>query len=221
MVLGLSKVHVKVDNFYLSRDGQNTDIFSEANMKQLRGVLQALPFKSGAVKLALGLIGLAALSRFLPHYPNMTAIGAISLFSAYSFRQNKVLALLLPVVALLLTDLVLGFHATMIYVYGSTMATSLLALWFFKGDRQQSAFGTTTQSAALASVHSLLFFIVTNFGVWISSGWYPKTTEGLAQVYVMGLPFLFNQVLGDLLYTVSMFAAYFFLLSRRFFKVVS
>jgi hypothetical protein len=61
---------------------------------------------------------------------------------------------------------------------------------------------------------SVLFFVLTNFGVWAFDALYPKTLEGLMACYVAAIPFFRNTLLGDLSYTVVLFGG-FALLERR------
>lgn len=62
----------------------------------------------------------------------------------------------------------------------------------------------------LASISaSLLFFLITNFGVWLDpTSFYPKGLFGLTQSYIMGLPFLKNTLMGDLFFTGILFLGY-------------
>ena len=55
---------------------------------------------------------------------------------------------------------------------------------------------------------SVIFFILTNLGVWISSTFYPKTVAGLVECYAMAVPFFSNTLLGSFFYTVIMFGGY-------------
>jgi hypothetical protein len=57
--------------------------------------------------------------------------------------------------------------------------------------------------AALAS--SIIFFVLTNFGVWAFGSWYPKTWEGLVACYVAAIPFFHNTLLGDAFYVSVLF----------------
>ncbi len=71
-------------------------------------------------------------------------------------------------------------------------------------------------SLLLASVSSsVLFFVITNFAVWIGSPFYPQNFAGLLESYTAGLPFLNNGVLGDLFYNTLFFGA-FYLAQQRF-----
>jgi uncharacterized membrane protein len=138
------------------------------------------------------------LMRLVPHLPNFTPIAAIALFGGTYL--NKKYAFIVPLVAMFISDIFLGFHSTMIYVYGSFLLTGVIGLWLKNHKNAKNVVG-----AALFS--SVLFFLITNFGVW-ATGWYPKTLSGLMQSYVMGIPFFRNTILGDLCYTGVFFGAY-------------
>jgi len=148
--------------------------------------------------LIIGLILFAGISRLIPHPWNFTALGAMALFSG-SMLNKKVEALIAPLLTLLWTDLILGFHETMIYVYVSVFLITLLGMW-----AQTSKFKVLTSGL----LGSLLFFMTTNFGVWFSQNLYPKTLAGLMECYMMALPFFENQILGDFFYLAVLYGLY-------------
>lgn len=149
----------------------------------------------------IALILIAAFSRWIPHAPNVTAITALALLGG-AYIQPRALAAILPVAALWLSDLVLGFHSTMLFVYAATTVIALVASFGLKKS-------VTIERLAVGSVSaSLFFFFVTNFGVWMMDTLYPKTAAGLIQCYVMAIPFLGQQVVGDLLYVAGLFGAF-------------
>ena len=55
---------------------------------------------------------------------------------------------------------------------------------------------------------SLLFFIVTNFGVWLTG--YPKTIEGFVLCYTLAIPFFINAIAGDLFFSYILKYSYSF-----------
>jgi hypothetical protein len=156
------------------------------------------------------LVFFGALSRLIPHPANFTAIVAVALFGAMKMQDTKK-AFLIPLAAMLLSDTVLevlfrtglapfqGFHAGMIYVYGAFMLVTLIGLGARKNFSIQKLAGATLLS-------SVVFFIVTNFGVWLS-GYYGLTAQGLAECYIAAIPFFRNQVLGDAFFTAALFGA--------------
>jgi hypothetical protein len=148
--------------------------------------------------LAVLLIGFAALSRFIPHPPNFAPIAAMALFGGVYL--DKRYAFIVPLLAMVLSDIFLGFHSTIPYVYGSFIVTALIGLWL----KNHKSVGLIVGASLTSSV---LFFIVTNFGVWVS-GVYPQTLGGLAACYVAAIPFFRNTVFGDLLYVGVLFGLY-------------
>ncbi len=154
------------------------------------------------------MIAAGALMRLIPHWPNFTPIAAIALFGG-TFLKRKELAFAIPIAAMLLADMVLGFHSTMFSVYISFVAIVGMGLILH---RKLTIVNTLT--ASLAS--SVLFYLVTNFASWTSGFMpYPMNIGGLMQSYIAGLPFLFNGVLGDLFYNSVLFGALYLVSSRQ------
>lgn len=148
----------------------------------------------------------AALTRLLPHPPNFTSIAAIGLFGGAIF-ENKKISYLLPLSALLLSDILLqiftttpGIYSGMFFVYGSFM----LITWMGHFLRRISVKNVVAVSMAA----SILFFLITNFGVWAMGNSYPKTGAGLLNCYLAGIPFFGNTLLGDLFYVTILFGLY-------------
>src|SRR5436309_9574214 len=148
----------------------------------------------------LSAIVTAAALRLVPHPPNFTPIGAMALFSG-AYVGRRPLAFVAPLAALLLSDLVLGFYHGMATVYGTT---ALIVLLGWVALRRVSAIRVGL--AAIAS--SILFFVVTNFGMWLFSGFYPRTLAGLEACYVAAIPFFQNTVAGDLFYAGLLFGGF-------------
>jgi hypothetical protein len=144
-----------------------------------------------------GMILAAAASRLIPHPPNFSPITAMALLGGACFVERR-WAFLVPLAALLGSDVLLGFHRTVPFVYGSVALIVCLGFWL-----QTRRTALPIACAALAG--SLLFFTVTNFGFWLLGTMYPKTTEGLLACYVAAIPFFGNTVLGDAAYTLVLF----------------
>ncbi|MCH8331610.1 MAG: hypothetical protein IH946_09580 [Bacteroidetes bacterium] len=156
-----------------------------------------------------------ALLRILPHPPNFTPIGAMALFGAAYFT-NKKLAFIIPLGAMFISDLILGFHGTMTFVYMSFILIGVIGLKLSGNVKTGRVIG----SALIASV---LFFLVTNFGVWLMGNFYPKDFGGLMACYAAGLAFyqysvfgsfFLNTVMGDLFFVSVLFGGYEFVKSR-------
>lgn len=136
------------------------------------------------------------LMRLIPHPPNLSPIGALALFSGAYFENRT--KFILPIAALFLSDLIIGFHTTMPFVYGSFIVTILLGAYL---KQKQSIL----RIGCLSMISSVLFFFITNFGVWATSSMYASTFSGLMNAYAMGVPFFRNTVAGDLVYSFILF----------------
>lgn len=147
------------------------------------------------------MILLAVLIRLIPHPANFAPITALALFGGVFLPKRY--AFVLPIAALLVSDLFIGFYGLeMIFVYGSFLLSGLIGLWV----RNHLGLLNLLGGTLLASV---LFFLVTNFGVWIDPrSWYIKDFSGLMQSYYLGLPFFRNSLLGDLFFTAAFFGGY-------------
>jgi hypothetical protein len=135
---------------------------------------------------------LAVLFRMLPHPPNFTPIAAIAIFGGIYFPKKH--AFVVPLLGLGVSDLFLGFHSTIPFVYGSFFITILIGLWLKSHKNAGFILGGTLLS-------SVLFFIITNFGVWLTGSMYSKDLTGLLESYILAIPFFRNTILGDIIYT--------------------
>ena len=159
----------------------------------------------------LTIIILAIIARLIPHAPNFAPIGGLALFSGTNFK-NKI-ALLIPLLAMFISDIFLGFHKTVSYVYVSFIIIVLIG-GLMKNNKWQSLL-----KASLVS--SVLFFLITNFGVWATGTMYQKNLSGLIQCYGFGLPFFRNTLISDLFYSFSFFYGYKFLSNFVFKKFLA
>ena len=147
--------------------------------------------------LLAGMILVAVLSKCVPHPVNFTPIGAIALFAGAHFASKRA-AFVVPLVALLFSDLITGLHVLIPFVYGCFALNVLLGFWI---RRQKSTFRTL--SAIL--IGAMIFFVVTNFGSWLAFDTFAKTPAGLLACYASAIPFLINSLLGDLFYSAVLF----------------
>ena len=146
------------------------------------------------------LILIGVLSRIVPHPANVTAVGALAVFSGARYGTTKALAIIVG--TMLVSDAVLGFHAVMWATYGSFALSVILASLLL---RKQSV----ARIAGVTLISSILFYLVTNFAVWVVPGsMYPKTVAGLLESYIMALPFFRNSLIGDISYSAIFFGSY-------------
>jgi len=151
---------------------------------------------------ALVLILFAAFSRLIPHTPNFTPLISTALFAG-AYLQKR-FAFIVPLAALLMSDLLIGFYgfSSMAFVYGSFLLIVALGLMI-------SNKVSTIRVAGLSLTGAVLFFIVTNFGVWVvPNSMYPRTFSGLVECYVMAIPFFGNTVISTLIFSAVMFGVY-------------
>lgn len=142
----------------------------------------------------------AAFTRFIPHPPNFTAVAAIALFGGAYF-EKRIFAFVVPLTAMLLSDLIIGFHPGMIAVYVSFALIVLMGISIRNNKKPARIFTASVTS-------SVLFFVITNFAQWVTDPFYAKNASGLAQCYVLAIPFFHYTLLGDLFFVGVMFGAY-------------
>ncbi len=159
----------------------------------------------------------AILLRLLPHYPNFAPVTAIALFSGAYFSRRT--AFILPLLIMVISDYLLLyispygidfsrihpltslFHSTTLFVWGSFLISAALGVW---AGRKKTA-GRVGLAAVAAS---LQFFILTNLGVWLTSGMYSLDFAGLAYCFAMALPFYKGTFMGDIFYTGLFFGGF-------------
>lgn len=159
---------------------------------------------------------LAAISRVLPHPFNFTPIAAMALFGGVYFTDKR-LAFLIPILAMIVSDLLLefiagiGWHNTIIYVYASFVLITLIGIYI----RNNAKAGTIILASLISSI---LFFLITNGGVWAAGG-FEFGFSGLVATLLAGIPFynneifgsfFFNTIAGDLFYCGILFGSFYF-----------
>jgi len=157
--------------------------------------------KKNKIILSVILVILGLVFRLLPHPWNFMPISAIALFAGVYL--GGFYALLLPLAAIFFSDIFLGFYdlKLMLAVYLSFVLVGLVGL----GVRRHKNLATVILGSLTASV---LFFLITNFAVWVFTPWYVKTLSGLIQCFIMAMPFFRNTLLGDLFYVTVFFGGY-------------
>jgi hypothetical protein len=165
-----------------------------------------------------GLILLAALSRLLPHPPNVSPVEAVALFGGAYFARRG-LALAVPLVAMFLSDLALGLINGGIYLdyflsAGFALVYLCIALSTLMGFGLRGRVGIG-RVAGYSVLGSILFFVVTNFGAWLGSPAYPQSGAGLMAAYAAGVPFFQNTLLGTLFYSGALFGSFAWLQRRH------
>jgi len=141
-------------------------------------------------------------SRLLPHLPNFTPLAAVALFAGFWFASRGV-AMLVPLGAMVLSDLVLGSYdpAVMATVYAALVVPVAM-----RGILKARL--TPLRVGGTAVISSIVFYLATNLAHWLWMGGYPLTPAGLGACYAAALPFFKYQLAGDLLWSAGLFGAY-------------
>jgi hypothetical protein len=183
----------------------------------------------------IGLLILAAAAlRLIDHPWNVAPIGALALFAGAYFR-DKVWAFAVPIAAMCLSDLALGlirhnmafytFHDLTPIVYGCYALAVFLGMGVRRSwnsiDKRAHASGSgdgaflgrpnllkTLPLGVATLAGAVLFYLITNFGVWAFFATYPKTWAGLMQCYTLAIPFFRTTLAGDAFFVVVLFGGY-------------
>lgn len=156
--------------------------------------------------LAFILVFIGVASRLIVHAPNFTPVLAIALFGGVYLSYRR--AIVMPLMLMIVSDLFIGLHDTILFTWGSIFLVSLMGV--FLRSRK-----SLKNIALAATVSALVFFVVTNLGAWFAM--YPKTFLGLEQCFVAALPFFRDTLVSTLVYSALFFCGY-ELLARFFVK---
>ena len=140
------------------------------------------------IKISVGILFALCASRFIPHPPNFTSLLALSFYVPVFLGIRFVPAL---VVCFIISDYFIGFHSVAPFTWGSVIIIGLISKYFIKNI-------TTRISGALMG--ALIFFLITNFGVW-SLGSYGYTFEGLMMCYTLAIPFFAYTIISTLIFS--------------------
>ncbi len=141
------------------------------------------------IKISFGIFIALAASRFVPHPPNFTSLIALSFYIPAIFGFKYIFALM---VCFLITDLFIGFHSLTLFTWGSVFIIGYLSKFFLNSLIKRV-------SGAIAA--AIIFFLITNFGVWIL-GSYGYTFNGLLTCYILAIPFFGNTLISTVLFSV-------------------
>ena len=147
------------------------------------------------------------LSRIIPHPPNFTPILAGIIFLPF-IKKDLAFSIIAPLAAMLISDLIIGMHSLMLWTYAPIIFLSCLTYYF----NQDSILRIGT----LAVVSPMVFFLVSNFGVWISGSSYTEDMSGLIDCYFNAIPFYASSAISCLLFTALFYFLRLALLKRNF-----
>ena len=155
--------------------------------------------------LAILFIFITISARLVPHIPNFSPLVAVALFSGVYLKRRW--AVVIPLGIYVVSDLIMGLHNTIPFTWGSMVLITCVGIYLKKRKTPVAVLSGTLFS-------SILFFIVTNLGVWLG-GWYSLTPQGLVQCFTMAIPFFRTSLVSNILYVAVLFGIYEFILSRR------
>jgi hypothetical protein len=179
------------------------------------------------INIRFGVIALliltAAFCRMIPHPANFVPIGAMALFGA-AYYKSKRTAFLVPLLALWLSDLAVNnilyashyktftlFYSGFYWIYGSTALTTLTGFFLLKKINALTVAGSSL-------VASVMFFLITNFGVFPGNPLYSQDFKGLMDCYIAGIPFFGGTLAGNIFYSAVLFGG--FALAQKQFPVL-
>tara|TARA_B100000029_G_C16951396_1_gene732694 strand:- start:12 stop:536 length:525 start_codon:yes stop_codon:yes gene_type:complete len=151
-----------------------------------------------------------SLTRIIPHPSNFTPILAVGIFAGFYFKQFY-LSFFVVIFSMFVGDLFLGFHDTMLFTYFSLGIVVLIGMYIKNLNLKE-----TLVSSILSSV---CFFLITNFGAWITLEMYEKSFSGLLQSYVMAIPFFHNTLISTIIYLIVLKFLYDLAVKKNFFKL--
>ena len=152
---------------------------------------------------AVLLVLLGAFSRLLPHPPNFVALGALALYSGA--RLPRRFAILVPLLAMALSDAVLDFGTGRAALSPGRLTSYAAFAAIVLVGRMARGRARALPLLGLSVSASSLFFLASNFGVWVFGSLYPKTAAGLAVCFAAAVPFFWNTLAADLLGTLTFF----------------
>ncbi len=132
-----------------------------------------------------------ALSRIIPHPPNFTPILASAIMAPLLIKDRWV-GIAIPILAMFLSDIIIGFHPYQFVVYSSILIIALIS------PMQKNYINL----GIMAIAGSVWFFLTTNFAVWLLWDYYPKNFEGLISCYTLAIPFFKNTLISTCLFTI-------------------
>lgn len=140
-------------------------------------------------KISVGIFLVLAASRFIPHPPNFTSLIALSFYVPAIFGLRYIP---ITLICFVITDIIIGMHSTILFTWGTVLLIGLVSK-YLRNNFLKRFFGV------LGSC--LVFFLITNFGVWIT-GLYELNFNGLLKCYILAIPFFGNTLAATIIYSL-------------------
>ena len=161
--------------------------------------------------LPISLILILSFSRVIPHPSNFTPVLAVGIFSGFYFR-SFILSVFIVIFSMFIGDLYLGFHDTMFFTYISIVITVVLGA-FIKNFKFTEILFTSLTS-------SVCFYLITNFGAWLTLDIYEKNLAGLLQSYFLAIPFFHNTLISTFFYLFLIKLIFNYVLDKKLLKQI-
>lgn len=161
------------------------------------------------ISICVGIFIVLSTSRFIPHPPNFTSLIALSFYVPALLGKGYIPAVIL---SFAITDLFIGYHTGTHWTWGSVLLIGLMSI-FFQKNLKKRFLGVF--------VGAVVFFIITNFGVW-TSGIYGFSTKGLMECYILAIPFFSNTLIATLIFSTIIEIVYFYykkIIFNNYFKI--
>ncbi len=140
------------------------------------------------VSICISIFITLAMSRFIPHPPNFTSLLALSFYVPVIFGLRYLPVLL---ISFAITDFIIGYHTGTFFTWGSVFLIGLISQFFAK---------TLIFRMSGALIGAFIFYIITNFGVWVS-GMYGLTLSGLVTCYTLAIPFFAYSIISTIIFS--------------------
>ena len=134
-------------------------------------------------------VGIVLLFRIIPHPPNFTPLIALSLYLPFIFG---IWSIPFCILGFAITDYFIGFHSLMFWTWGALAFTGYTSKFCNK----------IYSRIVLSFIGAITFFVISNFGVWISGTLYEISVQGLLNCYIMAIPFFTNTLLSTIFFAV-------------------
>ena len=134
-------------------------------------------------------VGIVLLFRIIPHPPNFTPVIALSLYLPFIFG---IWSIPFCILGFAITDYFIGFHSLMFWTWGALAFTGYTSKFCNK----------IYSRIVLSFIGAITFFVISNFGVWISGTLYEISVQGLLNCYIMAIPFFTNTLLSTIFFAV-------------------
>ena len=139
--------------------------------------------------LFVGCVGIVLIFRIIPHPPNFTPVIALSFYLPIIFG---IWSLPFCILGFAITDYFIGFHSLLIWTWGSLFLVGLISKFSKK----------IINRLILVLLGSLVFFVFSNFGVWLTGSFYEPNIQGLITCYIMAIPFFTNTLLSTIIFSI-------------------